>query len=73
MALRQPLYLTYTGPEDPFYYGDLLEIGYSNAEFPTAIYCNVDFRYDPEFSSGGEYDLGDGWHIQTDYHFMYGL
>lgn len=73
LALRQPLSLTYTTPEDNFYNGALLEVGYSSTEFPTAIYCDVSFQYDPDFSPGGEYDLGNGWHIQADYHYMYGL
>lgn len=73
LALRQPLNLAYTATEDFFYNGALLEVGYSSTEFPTAIFCDVSFQYDPGFSPGGEYDLGNGWHIQADYHHMYGL
>lgn len=51
----------------------LLQLNYAFTEFPTAIFCDVSFRYNPDFSSGGEYDLGSGWHIQADYHHMYGL
>lgn len=51
----------------------LLQLHYAFTEFPTAIFCDVSFQYDPNFSSGGEYDLGHGWHIQADYHHMYGL
>lgn len=64
--------LTYHGPDSP--HGRLLlELSYANEEFPTAIFCSVTFEYDPSFSPVGEFDLGNGWHIQTDYHYMYGL
>lgn len=73
LALRQPLDLSYTAQEDFFYAGALLQIGYSSTEFPTAIFCDVTFEYDPEHSPGGAYTLGDGWHIRPDYFYMYGL
>lgn len=73
LALRQPLSLTYTAPEDFFYNGPLLQVGYSSTEFPTAIFCDVSLRYDPELSSEREYNLGNGWYIWPEYHYMYGL
>ena len=73
MALRQPLALIYTAQEDPLYAGALLQISYSSTEFPTAIFCDVTFEYDPEHSPAGAYDLGGGWHIHPDYFYMYGL
>lgn len=50
-----------------------LRFCYAATEFPTAIFCNVDIGYEGYGRGGYHYDLGDGWYIEADFDFMYGL